>query len=103
MSAAAETGILAVTSRRFTWTAKDGFSYRLGDQRTHGLNRTRDGAMERIASERTLLDRRKKAFLEELLDADTVAMISLSHILFEDGAHVIHGRRFEIGPAVIGD
>lgn len=97
-----EPEILQVTSRRFRWTAADGFVYRPGSDSEHGLNRTRQGALDRIASHQTFSDRRQRAFLESLLGAEAMETVTSMHIRFEDGAHVVEGRRFEIKPALIG-
>lgn len=95
-------GILAVTSRRFRWTAADGFAYRPGSDDEHGLNRTRQGALDRIASHRTFSDRRQQAFLATLFSEEEMETITSVHIRHEDGAHVVEGRRFSIAPALIG-
>ena len=99
---AADGDILEVVSTRFRWTGGGGFTYDPGSQRSHGLNRTREGARIRIGSHRTRLDARRQAFLATLFDDDTLRMMTTNQVTYEDGHHVVTGSMFEIRPAEIG-
>lgn len=95
--------ILAVTSYPFTWRASTGFTYKPGREELNvGLNRTREGALDRIATYQTFSDRRHRSFLETLFDEDEMATIASTSISFQNGEHVVRGRRFTIKPADIG-
>ena len=95
--------ILEVVSERFRWTKADGFVRIAGSDETHGLNRTREGALQRISSNMTFADGRRRAFLTELLGQEAISTIGSTMLSFHDGQHMVEGRRFAIRTAEIGD
>jgi hypothetical protein len=95
--------ILEVYSRRFRWTAKDGFTFQSGSETVHGLNRTPEGAQDRIDSHRTRSDDRREAFFATLFDEATRRSLGSVMARFVDGAHLVEGRRYDVREAVIGD
>ena len=98
--------ILEVVSERFRWTKDGGFVVIEGSDGAHGLNRTHEGALKRIASQVTFTDkhdRRHRAFLAQLIGEEALATIASTYLQFRDGNHVLEGRRFAVREAEIGD
>lgn len=95
--------IYTVTSRRFIWRRNSGFSYQPGSEEHIGLNRTREGALDRIVAMNVSSDERQRAFLATLFDEYEMATIGHANVGYEDGDHVVQGQRFHIKIAYIGD
>lgn len=94
--------ILEVYSRRFIWTAADGFAYRPGSEQTYGLNRTRRGADKRIAKHLVRNDGRVEAFLATLFDDETYRSLGSMTTRFTDGDHMVNGVRYDVREVVVG-